>query len=110
MASYILGNDGRYQIRHKNGENMHFYNLASEVSKMSFLRQYEDLNIRCPDKTNFNVNKLILIESSKLLKKIFLAPELNFNVFPHDLICPDFDPEAFKHVINLVYHGKTNIR
>ena len=82
-----------------------------EISQHSFYRHYEDLNIRCADRTNFSVNKLVLIESSKLLKKIFSGPEFQvLNLFNQDIICPDFDSDALRHVINLVYHGKSSIR
>jgi BTB/POZ domain len=98
-------------VHHLSGGPTHFENLSSEFMKMSFLRQYEDLIIRCHDKTTFSVNKLVLVESSKLLKKIFSAPEFELlHVFTQDLICPDFDSDALKHVINLVYFGKTTIR
>ena len=57
----------------------------------------------------FKANKLVLGYSSKLLGQLFtstcdLPPYLNFT---YDIICPGFEPEAMKRILEILYTGET---
>ena len=83
-----------------------------EISKHSFFHHYKDLNFRCGDNTNVSVNKLLMVGNSKLLKNIYSEKEFQIlNLFTtQDIICPDFDSDALRQIINLLYHGETRKR
>ena len=60
-------------------------------------------------RTIFKANKLVLGYSSKLLGRLFtsscdLPPYLNLN---YEIICPGFEPEAMKRILEILYTGET---
>ena len=74
----------------------------------NLVKSVPDVRLRCQNRKTISANKIVLSQSSKLLQKIFqrncedcLSPEES------DLICPDFEFEALKKVLELVNTGKT---
>ena len=57
------------------------------------------------------MNKLILAQSSKLLRPLFATtcdcP--SFNGLNFDILCPDFHPSAMASVLDLLFSGETFI-
>ena len=78
----------------------------------NFVKSEPNVRLRCPENRNILAgNKIVLAQSSKLLAKIFkrncedcLSPD------EFDLICPDFEFEALKKVLELVNTGKTLLK
>jgi hypothetical protein len=95
------------------GVRSHFDTICPIIGQLSSDNSYSDISIVCKNGDVITANKLVLVQSSKLLRKIFFESGSvypTFETVTFNLICPDFDGKALRHVFDLVFTGKTNMR
>lgn len=74
--------------------------LSSEMSDFRQKETFTDVTIRCRN-GSLSAHKFILSKSSKILRENFFYCQL----FPAEVLCPDFSVESTCKVIELLYTG-----
>ena len=74
--------------------------LSSEMSDFRQKETFTDVTIRCKN-GSLSAHKFILSKSSKILRENFFYCQL----FPAEVLCPDFSVESTCKVIELLYTG-----
>jgi hypothetical protein len=92
----------------------HRNDLATVLGQLSSSAEYADVTIHCKGGVRIRTNRNVLTQCSKLLRNIFDS-KLNNNInyefvnLNYDLVCTDFEPEAVKQIISLLYTGKASL-
>jgi hypothetical protein len=76
--------------------------LSSEMSDFRQKETFTDVTIRCKN-GSLSAHKFILSKSSKILRENFFYCQL----FPAEVLCPDFSVESTCKVIELLYTGSS---
>ena len=85
--------------------------LSNSLGVLSTSEAFTDVTIHCKNKIKLKANKLILSYSSKLLKPL-LTLNCDLAMFipvTYDIVCPDFEPEAMRKVLEILYTGETYV-
>jgi len=87
------------------GSESNLNETAENFGKLGDSESFADVIIHCRGQVPLRSSKIILAKFSRFLKKIFDLGDPWATVT--DLICPDFDPEPVKEVLNLIHRGQS---
>ena len=107
----LLG--GHFNIKPLEEAESYLTNVAKAIGSLSEQDLYMDIIIHCKNKVTLKASKIILSYCSSLLKEIFFlnceCPSSNYLQMTYELICPEFDPDAMKIILELISTGKALI-
>ena len=101
---HIISKGSQFLLRPERESFLHLEEFASKLGQLSSSEEYADVIVHCKGRTMVKANKVILSQSSKLLRSVF---ETNsFQPITFDLLCPDFSPESVQKLIQILNKGR----